>query len=55
MERISRTVGHDQVVDELVISFTHDITMGRMLPGVAPTGRVRLAVRALTPSQTARR
>jgi carboxymethylenebutenolidase len=45
MERISRTVGPGQVVDELVISFTHDITMSHMLPGVPPTGRlVRLAV-----------
>ena len=41
MQRISRTVGHDQ----LVMSFTHDITMGHMLPGVPRTGRrVRLAV-----------
>jgi len=45
MERISRTVGHDHVIDELVLSFTHDITMNHMLPGVPPTGRpVRLAV-----------
>jgi carboxymethylenebutenolidase len=45
MERISRTVGTGQVVDELVMSFTHDITMSHMLPGVPPTGkRVRLAV-----------
>jgi carboxymethylenebutenolidase len=45
MERISRTVGTAQVVDELVISFTHDITMSHLLPGVPPTGRrVRLAV-----------
>jgi carboxymethylenebutenolidase len=45
IERISRTVGADQVVDELVMSFTHDITMGHMLPGVPPTGKlVRLAV-----------
>jgi len=45
MERISRTVGTDQVVDELVMSFTHDIAMSHMLPGVPPTGRrVRLAV-----------
>jgi carboxymethylenebutenolidase len=40
---VSRTVGEDQVVDELVISFTHDIEMDQLLPGVAPTGRhVRL-------------
>jgi carboxymethylenebutenolidase len=45
MQRISRTVGTDQVVDELVLSFTHDITMSHMLPRVPATGkRVRLAV-----------
>ena len=33
MERISRTIGTDQVVDELVMSFTHDITMNHLLPG----------------------
>ena len=41
---VSRTVGEDRVVDELVLSFTHDIEMDQLLPGVAPTGRaVRLA------------
>jgi len=41
---VSRTVGEDQVVDELVLSFTHDIVMDQLLPGIAPTGRhVRLA------------
>ena len=41
---VSRTVGDDQVVDELVLSFTHDIEMDQLLPGVAPTGRnVQLA------------
>jgi carboxymethylenebutenolidase len=41
---VSRTVGEDQVVDELVLSFTHDIEMDQLLPGVAPTGRrVQLA------------
>jgi carboxymethylenebutenolidase len=40
---VSRTVGEDQVVDELVLSFTHDIEMNQLLPGIAPTGRhVRL-------------
>lgn len=40
---VSRTVGDDQVVDELVLSFTHDIEMPQLLPGIAPTGRhVRL-------------
>ena len=36
---VSRTVGESQVVDELVLSFTHDIEMPQLLPGVAPTGR----------------
>jgi carboxymethylenebutenolidase len=37
--RISRTVGKDQVVDELILSFTHDIEIESMLPGIPPTGR----------------
>jgi carboxymethylenebutenolidase len=36
---ISRTVGADRIVDELLFCFTHDIEMDFMLPGVAPTGR----------------
>jgi carboxymethylenebutenolidase len=32
-------VGHDQIVDELVISFTHTMEIEWMLPGVPPTGR----------------
>lgn len=32
--RISRTVGKDQVVDELILSFTHDIEIKSMLPGI---------------------
>jgi carboxymethylenebutenolidase len=36
---VSRTVGEDQVVDELIVSFTHDIEMDTILPGVPPTGR----------------
>ncbi len=39
MTPISRTVGTDQVVDEMVFSFTHTIEMDWMLPGVAPTGK----------------
>ena len=34
---ISRTVGEDQLVDEMVFSFTHTEEMPWMLPGVAPT------------------
>lgn len=37
--RISRTIGKDQVVDELIISFTHDREVEYMLPGVSPTGK----------------
>ncbi len=36
---ISRTVGRDQLVDELMIEFTHTCEMDFLLPGVAPTGR----------------
>jgi carboxymethylenebutenolidase len=36
---ISRTVGDNQVVDEVMISFTHDCAMPALLPGVEPTGR----------------
>jgi carboxymethylenebutenolidase len=37
--QISRTVGENQVVDELVMAFTHDRELEIMLPGVPPTGR----------------
>ena len=36
---ISRTVGTDQLVDEMIFSFTHTQEMPWMLPGVAPTNR----------------
>ena len=36
---ISRTVGDDQIVDEMLIAFTHDRVIDCILPGVAPTGR----------------
>lgn len=39
MTPVSRTVGQDQVVDELVISFTHTVPIDWMLPGLAPTGK----------------
>lgn len=39
MTRVSITVGEDQIVDELVISFTHTTIIDWMLPGVAPTGK----------------
>lgn len=39
MTPISRTIGIDRVVDEMVFEFTHTIKMDWMLPGVAPTGK----------------
>jgi len=36
---ISRTVGADRVVDELIFCFTHDREIDWMLPGIAPTGK----------------
>src|SRR6266478_890167 len=39
MTNVSRTVGQDQVVEELVISFTHTTPVDWILPGVPPTGK----------------
>jgi carboxymethylenebutenolidase len=36
---VSRTIGTDQLVDEMIFKFTHTMRMDWMLPGVAPTGR----------------
>ncbi|MDQ3761335.1 MAG: nuclear transport factor 2 family protein [Actinomycetota bacterium] len=36
---ISRTVGDDRLVEEFIVSFTHDVDMDYILPGVAPTGK----------------
>jgi carboxymethylenebutenolidase len=36
---ISRTVGVDRLVDEMLFCFTHDIEIDWMLPGIPPTGR----------------
>jgi carboxymethylenebutenolidase len=36
---VSRTVGHNRLVEESVATFTHDRTMPWFLPGIAPTGR----------------
>jgi carboxymethylenebutenolidase len=36
---LARTVGQDRLIDELVFSFTHDIEMAWMLPGIRPTHR----------------
>lgn len=39
MLNVSRTIGDDQIVDELVIKFTHTTVIEWMLPGVPPTGK----------------
>jgi carboxymethylenebutenolidase len=45
---ISRTVGEDQLVDEMIFSFTHSQPMPWMLPGVAPTNQaVRIPLVAI--------
>jgi len=45
MASVSRTVGEDQIVDEVVISFTHTTAIDWLLPGVKPTGKpVEMAV-----------
>jgi carboxymethylenebutenolidase len=36
---VSRTIGSDRLVDEMVFRFTHTIEMDWMLPGIAPTGK----------------
>lgn len=45
---ISRTVGADSLVDEMLTTFTHSVEMPWMLPGVAPTNcRVEIAIVAI--------
>jgi carboxymethylenebutenolidase len=36
---VSRTIGTDRLVDEIILRFTHTMEMDWMLPGVLPTGR----------------
>lgn len=36
---VSRTVGENRVVDELIFCFTHDCRIDFLLPGVPPTGK----------------
>ena len=36
---VAQTVAESVLVDESVISFTHDIRMDWLLPGIAPTGK----------------
>ena len=45
---VSRTIGTNQLVDEMLVKFTHTIQMDWMLPGIAPTGkRIEVAVVAI--------
>jgi len=39
MRLLSRTIGVDRVVDEMVLTFTHDQDMPWILPGVEPTNK----------------
>jgi carboxymethylenebutenolidase len=36
---VSRTVGHNRLVEEVVIRFTHTMPIDWMLPGILPTGK----------------
>src|SRR5689334_8862417 len=36
---VSRTVGRDQLVDEMIFAFTHTSAIDWMLPGIPPTGK----------------
>jgi carboxymethylenebutenolidase len=48
---VCRTVGQRRVVDEIIFSFTHDVEMDWMLPGIPPTGR-RVEVPTIVVVQT---
>lgn len=39
MTPVSRTIGHDRLVDEMIFKFTHTQEMDWMLPGIPPTGK----------------
>jgi carboxymethylenebutenolidase len=39
LKLISRTVGQEQLVDEMIFIFTHTAEMDWMLPGIKPTNR----------------
>ena len=39
MTPVSRTVGEDQLEDEMIFKFTHTIRMDWILPGIPPTGK----------------
>lgn len=39
IERVSRTVGQDRLVDEMIVTMTHDREVPWILPGLAGTGK----------------
>jgi carboxymethylenebutenolidase len=39
MVPLTRTIGQDRLVEEMVFRFTHTVPMDWMLPGIAPTGK----------------
>ncbi len=48
MTPVSRTVGDNRLVDEMIFEFTHTLPMPWMLPGVPPTGKpVKVALVAI--------
>lgn len=48
IQSVSKTIGTHQVVEEMVISFTHTTVIDWLLPGIAPTNkRVLIAVVAI--------
>jgi carboxymethylenebutenolidase len=36
---VSRTIGENQLVEELILAFTHDVEIPYLLPGIPPTGQ----------------
>lgn len=44
MRLLSRTVGTDRVVDEMLCTFSHDSEIAWMLPGIPPTGKLVVVV-----------
>ena len=45
---VSRTIGADQLIDEMIYTCTHTIQMDWLLPGISPTGkRVEVPVIAI--------
>ncbi|MFG2526886.1 nuclear transport factor 2 family protein [Streptomyces sp. NPDC048516] len=53
IEPLTRTTGGTRLVDEMLVSFTHDVEVPWILPGVPPTGRrVEIPLRAAVLGRT---